>query len=110
MNYLTLDYIKAHSRIDADTEDSLLELYGNSAEEMVLNTINMTYDEVIAEYVTFPKALIHATLMLVDLSYQMRSPVGVQNLSDIPYTFDFLVKPYMKLSDRGDSDESSSES
>ena len=31
MEYLTLEYIKQHSRIDFDCEDDLLELYGSSA-------------------------------------------------------------------------------
>ena len=31
MKWLTLEYIKAHSRIDFDIDDDLLEIYGNSA-------------------------------------------------------------------------------
>jgi hypothetical protein len=37
--------------------------------------------------------------MLVDVSYQYRSPVSAQNMSIVPYTFDLLVKPYVKLTD-----------
>ena len=37
MKWLTLDWIKQHSRIDFDCEDDLLELYGEAAEEAVLN-------------------------------------------------------------------------
>ena len=44
-----------------------------------------------------PDALVHAALMLVDTSYQFRSPVSAQNMSVVPYTFDLLVKPYVKL-------------
>ena len=32
MKYLSLEYIKQHSRIDYDCEDDLLEMYGDSAE------------------------------------------------------------------------------
>ena len=39
MKWLKIDYIKQHSRIDYDCEDGLLELYGESAEETVLNVI-----------------------------------------------------------------------
>ena len=35
MKYLSLEYIKQHSRIDYDCEDGLLEMYGDSAEETV---------------------------------------------------------------------------
>ena len=35
--------------------------------------------------------------MLVDVSYNNRSPIGPQQMSLIPYTFDMLIKPYMKL-------------
>ena len=97
MKWLTLEYIKAHSRIDYNAEDTLLELYGNAAEEMVLNTLSRTYDDVLEEYGEVPAPLYQAALMLVDLSYQQRAPISMQNLYVVPYTFDFLVKPYMRL-------------
>ena len=50
MNYLTLDYIKQHSRIDYDCEDGLLEMYGDSAEDTVLNVCNRTYDDLVEVY------------------------------------------------------------
>lgn len=97
MKWLTLELIKQNSRIDGDDEDALLELYGNSAEETVLNVIDRSAEEVFETYGEVPQALIHASLMLVDLAYQQRNPISVQNLYVVPYTFDMLVKPYMKL-------------
>ena len=97
MKYLTLNDIKAHCRIDIDAEDSLLELYGEAAEDTVLNYIGKTYDELTEEYTTLPKPIVQATLMLVDTSYQYRSPISTQSMSIVPYTFDLLVKPYVKL-------------
>lgn len=97
MKYMKLDYIKAHSRLDYNDEDALLELYADAAEQSVLNTIGRTYEELLKEYGSVPAPLIHATLMLVDVSYQHRSPVSAQNMSTVPYTFDMLVKPYMRL-------------
>jgi hypothetical protein len=44
-----------------------------------------------------PAKIIHASLMLVDLSYQQRSPISQQNLYTVPYAFDMLIKPFMKL-------------
>lgn len=103
MKWLTIDYIRQHSRIDFDCEDSLLELYGESAEEMVLEITRRTYDEIREiwgnDQKPIPAAIIHASLMLVDLSYQQRSPVSQQNLYTVPYAFDMLIKPYIKLAE-----------
>lgn len=99
MKWLTLAKIKAQLRIDSinTTEDTLLESYGASAEEVVLNLCNRTYADIITAYGSVPEPLTHAALMLVDLSYQQRNPVSVQNMSVVPYTFDILIKPYMIL-------------
>lgn len=103
MEFLTTEYIKAHSRIDYDTEDSILELYGDSAEEMLVEYLNRgnSVDEMVAslyeEYGKIPTPIIQAGLMLVDVSYTHRSPVSPTNMNVVPYTFDILIKPYMKL-------------
>ena len=103
MKWLSIDYIKQHSRIDYDCEDGLLELYGESAEETVMNLIGRTYDEIVEKWgmenKPVPAALIHASLLLVDVSYQYRSPIGMQNLSSVPYAFDLMIKPYIRLAD-----------
>ena len=97
MKYLTLDYIKQHIRIDHDCEDTMLELYGNAAEETVLNLLGRSYDDLLERYSVVPSAVMQATLMLVDVSYQYRSPVSPTSVSMVPYTFDLLIKPYMVL-------------
>lgn len=113
MKWLTLEFIKAHSRIDFDCDDELLTLYGDAAEQTVLNYLNRTYDETLeafgitetttdaegntTETKVMPATLTQAALMLVDNSYQQRSPASAQSLYSVPYTFDALVKPYMKL-------------
>ena len=99
MKWLTLEKIKAQLRIEADfhDEDDLLEEYGESAEEVLLNYLNRSYDDVVEVYGRMPAPLVHASLMLVDTSYQYRSPVSTQSMSLVPYTFDILVKPYMRL-------------
>lgn len=98
MMYMKLDYIKQHSRLDYNDEDALLELYADSAEQTVLNHIGRTYEEVVEEWGQVPDPIRQATLMLVDLSYQQRSPVSQQSMSVVSYGFDTLLKPYMKLS------------
>lgn len=97
MKWLTIDYIKQHSRIEYDCEDSLLELYGNSAEDTILNYLNRSYQDVLEEYGMVPEPLLQASLMLVDVSYTQRSPVSTQSMAIVPYTFDVLTKPYMRL-------------
>ena len=97
MKWLTLEWIKLHSRIDFDCEDELLELYGEDAEQTVLNLINRSYDEVMETYGEVPKPLYVAALMLVEVSYTQRAPITQTNLYTVPYAFDMKVKPYMKL-------------
>lgn len=103
MKWLTIDYIKQHSRIDFDCEDSLLELYGESAEETVMKIIRRDYDDIVANFGTekkpIPADIIHASLLLVDESYQHRTPITQQNVYMVPYAFDMMVKPYMRLAD-----------
>lgn len=97
MKFLTLDYIKQHSRIDGDCEAEILELYGSAAEETLLNYCNRTMEDIIEEYGGMPAPLMQAALLLVDASYQYRAPVSSQHMSIVPYSFDILVKPYAKL-------------
>lgn len=100
MKFLTFDQIKAQLRLDdqqALDEHDLLELYGEAAEDMVLNILNRTMEDVVEQYGNVPKALVHVGLMLVADSYQHREPSSPQNLSAVPYRFDLQLKPYMKL-------------
>ena len=97
MKWLTLDWIKSHSRIEYDCEDELLELYGDAAEETVENITGRSYEDFLSEFCEVPKAVVQASLMLVDVSYSHRSPVGVQQMHAVPYTFDLLIKPYIIL-------------
>lgn len=105
MKFLTIDKIKQQLRLDCTCEAELLDMYGNSAEETLATYIGYVdskgHADVIAMLQDFdshmPDALVHAALMLVDVSYQNRSPISNQNMSVVPYTFDMLVKPYVKL-------------
>ena len=101
MKWLTLEKIKAQLRIDPSftLEDEILTMYGESAEDSVLDIIRRSYTEVMEKYGTVPTPLVHASLMLVDISYKERGPVSSQNLYQVPYAVDFKLKPYMKLTD-----------
>lgn len=99
MKWLTLQQIKQQCRIESDftAEDTRLESYGTSAESTILNHLNRTYHDVLEEYGQVPEDIVNASLMLVDVWYQHRSPVEALSMSIVPYTFDILIKPYMKL-------------
>jgi uncharacterized phage protein (predicted DNA packaging) len=100
MKFLTFDQIKAQLRLDdeqAQEEHELLEMYGEAAEDTVLNLCNRTITDIYEQYGMVPKALVQAALMLVAQSYQHREPSSPQNLSAVPYTYDLLLKPYMRL-------------
>ena len=101
MKWLTIEYIKQHSRIDYDCEDALLQLYGVAAEETVMNIIGRDYNDIVENFGTeempIPAAIIQATLILVDTSYMQRTAVSPQQMFAVPYAFDMLIKPYMRL-------------
>ena len=105
MKFLTIDKIKQQLRLDCTCEAELLDDYGNSAEATLAAYIGFvdennlpSVDKMLEAYGgTMPAPLVQAALMLVDLSYQYRNPTSIQNLSVVPYAFDMLVKPYVKL-------------
>lgn len=97
MKYLNIDYIKAHSRICCDCEDGVLERLGTSAEQVMFELCGRTYEDFVEKYGQVPAPIVHATLELVENFYQHRGPTEPTSLSQVPYNFDLLVKPYMKL-------------
>lgn len=104
MKWLTLEMIKQNSRIDGSDEDKRLTSWGNAAERTVLNYLNRSYQEVIDTWGEIPEDVINASLMLVDIWYHHRSPAEPVNMSVIPYTFDMLIKPYMRLASQAGDD------
>lgn len=95
-----MEAVKAQLRIERDfyEEDDLLEMYAASAEETILSLCGRTYEEFFERWGCIPVAVVHASLLLVDISYKHRSPADPQHLSAIPYgNIDILIKPYVKL-------------
>lgn len=108
MKWLTLEQIKAQLRIEEDftAENTLLTGYGETAEDTVLDYLNRPYQEVIETWGNVPNRLVQASLLLVDLWYQRRSPVESASLSIVPYgNIDLLLKPFMRLTSQTDSEE-----
>lgn len=98
MRWLTLNDIKDQLRIPSDftDEDRLLERYGKSAENTVLNLLGRTYYDLLESYGQVPEDVIEASLILVDVSYQFRSPVSVQNLYNVQYSVDAKLMSYRR--------------
>ena len=100
MKYLTFEQIKAQLRLDdqqAELERKRLEGMAEAAEDAVLTIIRRPLYNVKQVYGHIPQKLIQVTLLLVDEWYQHRSPVEQGQLSPVPYTFDFILKPMMRL-------------
>ena len=105
LKFLTLPDIKDQLRIESDfaLEDNKLLKFGKAAEETTMNYLNRgdTIDEAIAslteQYGEIPESVIEAALELVDHQYQYRGLVSPTSISTVPYNWDLLLKPYMKL-------------
>ena len=100
MKFLTFDQIKAQLRLDdqqAELERTLLEMYGESAEDAVLTIIRRPLRNVKQVYGIVPRKLIQVTLLLVDEWYQHRASAEPGSLSPVPYAFDLMLKPMMRL-------------
>ena len=98
MKWLTLERIKQQLRIEQDfhDEDDILDLYGDSAEEAILEVLNRSYEDLYEVYGRIPAPITHASLMLVASSYKDREKDLTQEVHSNP-TFSLLLKPYMKL-------------
>ena len=100
MKWLTLPEIKEQLRIEADftLEDQKLTMYGDSAEEVLMEVTRRTYDDFIDNYGKIPTPIREVSLMLVTASYETGSAVSLQQLYSNP-TFEMKLKPYMRLAD-----------
>ena len=101
MKFLTFEQIKQQLRLDdeqATAEQTILEMYAMSAEDSVLNIIRRSYEDVLETFGGVPTPIKHAALMLTDEWYQHRSPVTPGSIAMVPYAYDWLLKPYMRLS------------
>lgn len=97
MKIVTIEEIKKHTRIDGNAEDDVLQLYGESAEAVTLATVGATYEELLVEYGEIPVPIKHAVLMLTAHSYNNREPASGQKMWSVPYTWDVLLKPYLRF-------------
>lgn len=96
MRVITLEQIKANSRIETDSEDAILEQIGDAAEQMVANLMDRRFDDLIDEFGDIPAPVVRACLALAEHLYNHRGVVTSQSLSAIPYTIDAMITPYIR--------------
>ena len=96
MTIVSLEEIKANSRIEGNAEDTLLESLGEAAEVTVLNLIERTQEDIEAEFGNVPAPIRHAILMYADHLYNHRGIVNPTALYNVPYSIDAMMKPYIR--------------
>lgn len=96
MTIVSLEEIKANSRIEGNAEDTLLESLGEAAEVTVLNLIERTQEDIEAEFGKVPAPIRQAILMYADHLYNHRGIVNPTALYNVPYSIDAMIKPYIR--------------
>ena len=72
-------------------------MYGEAAEDAVLSLIRRNMANLVENYGRVPRQIVQASLMLVAISYQHREPASQQNMYAVPYSFDMLIKSYVRM-------------
>lgn len=100
MAAVSLELFKEHVRATefADDDAYLLHLL-DTAEEVVLRDAHRTAEEMKALGVngSFPKAFIHAVMVLAAHWYNQRESVAGVQMYEVPSTLQALTKPLRKL-------------
>lgn len=97
---VTLEELKAQMNIDYDDEvnDAYITRLGLAATESIIHRTRRTREELteIGGGV-FPEGLRLAIMQLAAHWYRVRETVSSTSQVAVPYTLDFLVKPYTRL-------------
>ena len=98
MKFLTIEAIKKHVRVLGSTEDDVIEQIGSTAEEIVLDFIGMSYDELVSAKGEVPARVFQACFLLCKDYYENRGNVSQYTLDIVPYgNIEVLLKPLMIL-------------
>ena len=95
MNYITIDMVKQHLRIDFYDEDpdkqreidNEIRDLATKAEEIVYATIGKNYFTIIKEYGEVPQVIITATLIAISKLYIQEDPHA-------DWAYNYILKPY----------------
>lgn len=99
--------LKQHVRADDfSDDDSYLEKLLDAAEEYVCGATNRTSSELLqmGGGLHLPPMLQQAVLLIAGHWYNQREAVSSVQMSEVPYTLQALIKPFRKLSDRGEDE------
>lgn len=103
MKFLSLEFLKAHARVDMSCDDALLEMYGDAAEQKIANLLNRgktvqeMVDSLVAERGQIPADIYEAGCMLVAERFDQRNPASQFERHVAPYAIDMNLKPYIKM-------------
>jgi hypothetical protein len=103
MDWLQIEYIKKHSRLDYENNTDLMKLYANDAEKTILRLIRRTLDNVKdMNGGEVPEALYHAALMLTDVAWEHRNPQTQAQLHNVDYTFECIISDFIRYTNETD--------
>ena len=105
LRIVSLDALKRQMKIDFEEDDDLIVLYGVAAVDALINATRRCYDVLFMENrkcksyenAGFPPMLYIAILMMAAQLYKNREPVSGLSQAVVPYTFDYMLKPWIKL-------------
>ena len=102
LQMVTLEELKAQMRVDFDDDDALITLYGQASEEAVRtyccrSTAELTEENERRGGEGLPYGPRLCVLLLSAHLYRMREPVSSLQHVCVPYTYDYLLKPWVKL-------------
>lgn len=103
---VTVEELKQQMRVDFDEEDELIRLYGVAAQDTILNMIRRDAEELEIYDRDDGEAKIAAPvktaiLILAAHLYKNREPVSSVAQNAVPYSISVLIKPFVRLSERG---------
>lgn len=97
---VTLEELKAQMNVDYDDEvnDAYITRLGRAATSSIIRRTRRTQEELTAiGGGTFPEELRLAIVQLAAHWYRVRETVSGTSQAAVPFSLDFLVKPYTRL-------------
>lgn len=94
--YVTVEDVKKQTNVEFDEDDKYLEDLISVAESSISNYINAPLEEyAIGGLLEAP--LRHAVLLIAANLYENREPISYGKTVAVPFTLNFLLLPYVKL-------------
>lgn len=93
--YVNLAQLKKQCNVDVSDDDEYMTSLIDVAEAAVENDIQQPLSGLAVED-KLPAPLMHAILLVAANLYNNREPVAFANPQSVPYTLQYLIKPYIK--------------